>query len=76
MRNSTESVVNDWITENKNESLNMLHIEYCIGHSGNVMKKCGLVYEGTLRQADYSNKGIVDACIYSILKDDWVKSNE
>lgn len=44
-----ESVVNDWITENKNESLNMLHIEYCIGHSGNVMKKCGLVYEGTLR---------------------------
>ena len=60
----------------KNESLNMLHIEYCIGHSGNVMKKCGLVYEGTLRQADYSNKGIVDACIYSILKDDWVKSNE
>ena len=51
-------------------------IEYCIGHSGNVMKKCGLVYEGTLRQADYSNKGIVDACIYSILKDDWVKSNE
>ena len=44
--------------------------------SGNVMKKCGWVYEGTLRQADYSNKGIVDACIYSILKDDWVKSNE
>ena len=33
----------------RNESLNMLHIEYCIGHSGNVMKKCGLVYEGTLR---------------------------
>ena len=97
----------------RNESLNMLHIGYCIGskwwhqgitseafsaiipylfeevganriesqhdphnpHSGNVMKKCGLVYEGTLRQADYSNKGIVDACIYSILKGDWTKSN-
>lgn len=93
----------------RNESLNMLHIGYCIGskwwhhgitseafsaiipylfeevganriesqhdpcnpHSGNVMKKCGLVYEGTLRQADYSNKGIVDACMYSILKEDW-----
>ena len=97
----------------RNESLNMLHIGYCIGskwwhqgitseafsaiipylfeevganriesqhdphnpHSGNVMKKCGLVYEGTLRQADYSNKGLVDACIYSILKGDWTKSN-
>ncbi|NLE25512.1 MAG: GNAT family N-acetyltransferase [Clostridiaceae bacterium] len=40
-------------------------------HSGNVMKKCGLKYEGTLRQADFSNKGIVDACMYSILKDEW-----
>ena len=40
-------------------------------HSGGVMKKCGLTYEGTLRQADYSNQGIVDACMYSILKSDW-----
>ncbi len=92
-----------------NESLNILHIGYCIGskwwhkgitteafcaiipylfdevganriesqhdpnnpHSGNVMKKCGLTYEGTLRQSDFSNKGIVDACMYSLLKSDW-----
>lgn len=40
-------------------------------HSGNVMKKCGLTYEGTLRQADYSNKGIVDACMYSILASEY-----
>lgn len=40
-------------------------------HSGSVMKKCGLTYEGTLRQADYSNKGIVDACMYSLLKSEW-----
>lgn len=40
-------------------------------HSGNVMKKCGLIYEGTLRQADFSNKGIVDACMYSLLKSEW-----
>lgn len=40
-------------------------------NSGTVMKKCGLTYEGTLRQADYSNKGIVDACVYSILRDEW-----
>lgn len=40
-------------------------------HSGSVMKKCGLKYEGTLRQADYSNQGIVDACLYSLLKSEW-----
>lgn len=36
-------------------------------HSGNVMIKCGLKYEGTLRQADFSNKGVVDASMYSLL---------
>ncbi len=40
-------------------------------NSGKVMKKCGLKYEGTLRQADWSNKGIVDACMYSLLKSEW-----
>ena len=40
-------------------------------HSGDVMKKCGLKYEGTLRQADYNNKGIVDAAVYSILRSEW-----
>lgn len=42
-------------------------------YSGNVMKKCGLTYEGTLRQADFNNKGIVDACMYSLLKEEWKK---
>lgn len=36
-------------------------------NSGKVMMKCGLKYEGTMRQADFSNKGIVDAAMYSIL---------
>lgn len=40
-------------------------------HSGKVMQKCGLKYEGTLRKADWSNKGIVDACMYAILADDY-----
>lgn len=40
-------------------------------HSGMVMKKCGLQYEGTLRQADFSNRGIVDAAIYSLLASDY-----
>jgi len=42
-------------------------------NSGKVMLKCGLKYEGTLRQADFSNKGIVDASIYSLLADDYYK---
>lgn len=43
-------------------------------NSGRVMKKCGMIYEGTLRQADYSNKGIVDACVYGILAQDYFKN--
>ncbi|NME82107.1 GNAT family N-acetyltransferase [Clostridium sp. SM-530-WT-3G] len=36
-------------------------------HSGEVMKKCGMKYEGTLRSADYNNQGICDASYYGIL---------
>ena len=45
-------------------------------HSGDVMKKCGLKYEGTLRQADHSNRGIVDAAVYSILRSEWEQKRE
>jgi len=134
--NTTERVLNDWVTgyknndfyqwaivlkENgsepigtisvvdKNEDLNIVHIGYCIGsrwwhqgimsealsaiipfffeqvganriesqhdpnnpNSGKVMSKCGMKYEGTLRQADFSNKGIVDAAMYSILASEY-----
>ena len=43
-------------------------------NSGKVMKKCGLLYEGTLRKADWSNKGIVDACMYGLLAEDYKKN--
>lgn len=39
--------------------------------SGKVMEKCGLFYEGTLRNADWSNRGIVDASMYAILAEDY-----
>ncbi|MBS4785973.1 MAG: GNAT family N-acetyltransferase [Clostridiales bacterium] len=39
-------------------------------HSGQVMQKCGLQYEGTLRQADWNNQGICDACYYGLLAAD------
>lgn len=40
-------------------------------NSGNVMEKCGLTYEGTLRKADWNNQGIVDAAIYSLLAEEY-----
>lgn len=40
-------------------------------HSGMVMKKCGLRYEGTLRQAGRNNQGICDLSVYAILREDY-----
>ena len=40
--------------------------------SGKVMLKCGMKYEGTLRDADWSNRGIVDAATYSILRREYL----
>ena len=42
-------------------------------HSGDVMKKCGLSYEGTLRQGGKNLQGICDIAIYAILKEDYYK---
>lgn len=42
-------------------------------NSGKVMLSCGLKYEGTLRKADWNNQGITDACIYSILQEEYEK---
>ena len=39
-------------------------------HSGGVMKKCGMQYEGTLRSADINRLGICDVAQYAILKSD------
>lgn len=42
-------------------------------NSGRVMLSCGLTYEGTAREADRSNRGIVDACCYSLLKREYLQ---
>lgn len=42
--------------------------------SGKVMEKCGLCYEGTLRQADKNNMGITDIAMYSILREDYFRT--
>ena len=41
-------------------------------HSGDVMAKCGMVCEGTLRQGARSNQGLTDVALRAILKRDWV----
>lgn len=40
-------------------------------NSGKVMLKCGLKYEGTLRQADRNNTGLCDTAVYGILAKDY-----
>lgn len=43
-------------------------------HSGGVMRKCGMQYEGTLRQSDWNNQGTCDAAYYGILRKEWKKA--
>jgi len=42
-------------------------------HSGGVMRKSGMRYEGTHRACDRNNQGICDAAQYAILRCDWEK---
>ena len=39
-------------------------------NSGRVMQKCGMKYEGTLRQSDRNNQGVCDACWYALLREE------
>ena len=43
-------------------------------NSGKVMLKCGLQYEGTMRQSDINNQGICDGVRYAILREDYFKN--
>ena len=45
-------------------------------HSGDVMKKCGLTYEGTLRQYDENSQGICDAAWYGLLREEYFERKE
>ena len=42
-------------------------------NSGKVMSKCGMKYEGYLKQSDKNNQGIVDAVYYGIIAEDYFK---
>ncbi len=45
-------------------------------NSGKVMQKCGMTYEGTLRQNDWSNQGIVNAAMYGYLAEEYFAKKE
>jgi ribosomal-protein-alanine N-acetyltransferase len=40
-------------------------------NSGKVMMKCGMKFEGTMRQADWNNQGICDFSEYGIIASDY-----
>ena len=40
-------------------------------YSGKVMEKCGLRYEGTLKESTRNNQGICDASWYALLRKDY-----
>ena len=42
--------------------------------SGAVLKKSGMQFEGLLKQAEWNNRGIIDACIYGLTPGDWENS--
>ena len=42
-------------------------------NSGKVMIKCGMKYEGYMRQADKNNQGIVDTVYYGMVSEDYFK---
>lgn len=39
------------------------------------MLKCGLMFEGTLRNADINNQGICDVSMYALLEEDYYYLN-
>lgn len=42
-------------------------------NSGKVMLKCGMKFEGTMRQCDRNNQGICDTSMYALLAQDYIR---
>lgn len=41
-------------------------------NSGKVMEKCGLIYEGTIKQGDWNNQGICDYSLYGLVANAYI----
>ena len=62
-----------WFNEVKVNRIEATHAAENV-NSGKVMQKCGLKYEGKLRQYDRKNGGpLFDVCFYAILAEDYFK---
>lgn len=44
--------------------------------SGRVMQKCGMTYEGTLREVQIRNNRVCSLAVYSILKREWIDNEK
>ncbi len=55
--------------------INRIAAKYVVGNdnSGKVMVKCGMKYEGLMRQEYLCNKGLLDTINYAILAEDYFK---
>ena len=42
-------------------------------NSGKVMEKCGLIYEGTVKQGEWNNQGICDYSMYGLVAKDYAE---
>lgn len=53
--------------------VNRVYSEHDVNNpnSGKVMLKCGMKYEGTLRQADRNNTGLCDTSVYGLIREDY-----
>lgn len=53
----------------KEVGINRVEARHAVNNpnSGGVMRKCGMIYEGTMRQGGWCNAGFVDVNMYSIL---------
>ncbi len=70
------SAVIDFLFENTD--VNRIEAIHDINNpnSGKVMKKCGMIFEGTHRQGSRNNTGLCDVNYYSILRNEWIKEKE
>lgn len=53
--------------------VNRVYSEHDVNNpnSGKVMEKCGLKYEGTLRQGDRNNTGFCDTAVYGLIREEY-----
>lgn len=75
MSEALSAVINFFFTE---VGVNRIEARHDVdnANSGKVMKKCGMQFEGTKRQADWNNQGICDLAEYALLAEDFLRQQK